>query len=147
MHLFLSKHLFEDHKSLDLKRLNNIQKCHSSTKVDHCAIGGLSLWVTIVKCILITFSTLILRDRHWWENDYRCQILLSHWVLSKVWMCFDITSKRGVKARMFGKWCMELSCSPMWQTYWRQWINTMTQWMSNPNSACQRKISSASIHF
>ena len=32
--------LILDQQNLDLKRLMNIQKCHSTTKVDHCAIGG-----------------------------------------------------------------------------------------------------------
>ena len=32
--------LILDQKNLNLKRLINIQKCHSSTKFDHCAIKG-----------------------------------------------------------------------------------------------------------
>ena len=30
--------LILDQQNLDLKRLMNIQKCHSTTKVDHCAM-------------------------------------------------------------------------------------------------------------
>ena len=30
--------LILDHQNLDLKRLVNIQKCRSSTKVDHCGL-------------------------------------------------------------------------------------------------------------
>ena len=32
--------LILDQQNLDLKRLINIQKCHSSSKFDHCAVGG-----------------------------------------------------------------------------------------------------------
>ena len=34
----MSQCLFQDHQIPGLKRLINIQKCHSSTKADHCAL-------------------------------------------------------------------------------------------------------------
>ena len=33
--------LILDQQNLDLKRLINIQKCHSSSKFDHCALRAL----------------------------------------------------------------------------------------------------------